>query len=272
VAIEEVAKKDPQAIIKISIDPKVGFTREMAKNAAFRLFFQSNVDQVAEQLQKMYEFFVSHDCTQFEINPFVETPTGEVLCLDAKLNFDSSAEFRHQDIFALHDQSQEDPREVHAQKFGLNYIALNGNVGCLVNGAGLAMATMDVIKHKGGEPANFLDVGGSATEEQVYEALKIMENDTSVQAILVNIFGGIMRCDVIAKGLINAVEKLGLRKPLVVRLKGTNQDIAVKMLEKSKLRLIPADDLDDAAKKAVHIAAIAHTAKGINLTVNFEMS
>eukprot|EP00298_Acanthocystis_sp_HF-20_P010733 c19015_g2_i4.p1 GENE.c19015_g2_i4~~c19015_g2_i4.p1 ORF type:complete len:494 (+),score=225.09 c19015_g2_i4:55-1482(+) len=271
VSIEDVAKEDPKAIIKIPIDVRTGFTKELALDAAHKLAFHANAADVADQFQKMYQFFVEHDCTQFEINPFVETSTGKVLCLDAKLNFDSSSQFRHVDIFKLADHSEEDPREVAAQKYDLNYVGLHGNVGCLVNGAGLAMATMDVIKLKGGEPANFLDVGGSASEEQVYQALKIMAEDPSVQAILVNIFGGIMRCDIVAQGLISAVQKLDLKKPIVVRLKGTNQPIAVKLIEEARLRIVPAEDLDDAAKKAVNIANITQLAKSININVNFEL-
>eukprot|EP00298_Acanthocystis_sp_HF-20_P010732 c19015_g2_i2.p1 GENE.c19015_g2_i2~~c19015_g2_i2.p1 ORF type:complete len:494 (+),score=215.34 c19015_g2_i2:55-1482(+) len=271
VEIEQVAKDDPAAIMKVPIDANTGLSDESALDTARRLLFDSNAEQVAKQFQKMYNFFVQYDCTQFEINPFVETPSGEVLCLDAKVNFDRSAEFRHKELFKLADNSEEDPREVIAQKYDLSYVGLHGNVGCLVNGAGLAMATMDVIKLKGGEPANFLDVGGSATEEQVYQALKIMSEDSSVQAILVNIFGGIMRCDIIAKGLISAVEKLDFRKPIVVRLKGTNQPIAVKLIEEARLRIVPAEDLDDAAKKAVNIANITQLAKSININVNFEL-
>eukprot|EP00301_Raphidiophrys_heterophryoidea_P007538 c12906_g1_i1.p1 GENE.c12906_g1_i1~~c12906_g1_i1.p1 ORF type:complete len:506 (+),score=159.01 c12906_g1_i1:47-1519(+) len=271
VNIEKVAHDEPNAIFKIPIDPAKGLTEALALEAASRLGFTSNKKKAADQFLALYKFFIAKDCTQVEINPFIETPTGEVVCIDAKVNFDPNAEFRQKDIFALHDPSQDDPRELAAKRFELNYIGLEGNVGCLVNGAGLAMATMDVIKLKGGEPANFLDVGGGANEQQVYEALKIMSDDEHVQAILVNIFGGIMRCDTIAAGLIAAVNKLGLKKPLVVRLKGTNQAIALRLIEQSGLRIIPADDLNDAAKKAVHIANITHIANSINVRVKFEL-
>lgn len=270
VNIEEVAEEDPESIIKVAIGIKEGLTRDMAMEVATKLGFHHNASDAAEQLMAMYRFYVRNDCTQFEINPFIETPEGKVYCLDAKVNFDSNAAFRHPKIFALQDHSQEDPREVRAAEFDLNYIALEGNVGCLVNGAGLAMATMDVIKLKNGEPANFLDVGGSASEQQVYEALRIMAEDPKVHAILVNIFGGIMRNDVIAAGLINAVNKLNLRKPIIVRLKGTNVEQALEMIEKSGLRFITADDLNEAAEKAVHIATIAERAKQINVNIRFD--
>lgn len=270
VNIEQVAEEDPSAIVNVPISVKEGFDVARAEVVAKTLGFHANSAVAAEQLSAMYNFFISQDCTQLEINPFVETPDGQVLCLDAKVGFDSNAEFRHADIFAMHDASQDDPREIVAKKYDLNYIPLDGNVGCLVNGAGLAMATMDVIKLKGGEPANFLDVGGSATEDQVLEALKIMKEDQSVQCVLVNIFGGIMRCDVIASGLINAVEKLNLTKPLVVRLKGTNLEEALELLSKSSLKLITAEDLNEAAEKAVHIANIIDIAEEGNLKIKFE--
>jgi len=186
-----------------------------------------------------------------EVNPLVLTKGGEVLALDAKLNFDDNALFRHPDIVAMRDLAEEDPREVEASKFNLSYISLDGNIGCLVNGAGLAMATMDIIKHYGGEPANFLDVGGGASEQQVTEAFKILISDSNVKAILVNIFGGIMQCDVIAQGIINAVKVLNLPVPLVVRLEGTNVEAGKKLLNESKLPLITASDIADAAEKVV---------------------
>jgi len=270
VNIEKVAEEDPRAIVKIPINPVNGLTDREAMDVAHRLGFVNNAAKFVDQLQRMYKLFTEMDCVQLEINPFVETPNGDVLCLDAKLNFDTNAQFRHEDLFKMHDPTEDDPREIRAREFDLNYIPLSGNVGCLVNGAGLAMATMDVIQLKGGEPANFLDIGGGANENQVYEALRIMADDPAVHAILINIFGGIMRCDVIATGLINAVTKLNLKKPIVVRLKGTNQAQALKLIEASKLRIIPAEDLNDAAQKAVHIANIAQIASKINISVNFE--
>eukprot|EP00300_Choanocystis_sp_HF-7_P027603 c32760_g1_i1.p1 GENE.c32760_g1_i1~~c32760_g1_i1.p1 ORF type:complete len:474 (+),score=115.27 c32760_g1_i1:39-1424(+) len=270
VNIEKVAEEDPNAIIKVSIDSLVGLTEPQALEVAHKLEFTKNAPEVAKQLVSMYNFFTKNDCTQLEINPFIETPQGKVYCLDAKLNFDPNAEFRHKEIFALNDTSNDDPREVAARKYDLNYIGLDGNVGCLVNGAGLAMATMDVIKLKDGNPANFLDVGGGASEEQVYEALKIMAEDQRVKAVLVNIFGGIMRCDVIASGVISAVKRLNMRKPIIVRLKGTNDEVGKSLIRKSGLSVISAEDLNDAARKAVHIANIAHLAETININVSFD--
>jgi succinyl-CoA synthetase beta subunit len=206
----------------------------------------------------VYQLFMQSDCSLVEINPLVETKGGDVLALDAKLNFDDNALFRHPEILAMRDEEEEDPREVQASKFGLNYIGLDGNIGCMVNGAGLAMATMDIIKHYGGEPANFLDVGGGANEQQVTEAFKILVGDPKVKAILVNIFGGIMKCDIIAQGVINALKSLqqaGQRSvPLVVRLEGTNVEAGKKLLRDSGMAVIPADNLADGAQKAVQAA------------------
>lgn len=269
--IETVAEKDPDSIIKVPIDPVHGLSYEKALEIGRKLKFNRNLEAAAEQFVKMYQFFVTKDCTQFEINPFVETPDAKVVCLDAKVNFDPNAQFRHADIFSLHDNSSDDPREIEARRFDLNFIGLDGNVGCLVNGAGLAMATMDVIKMKGGEPANFLDVGGGANEQQVYEALRIMNEDDHVHSILVNIFGGIMQCDVIASALIKAVTRLGMTKPVVVRLKGTNQLQAVQLIEKSGLRIIPAQDLSDAAQKAVGVATISNLSKLIKVGIKFNL-
>src|SRR5213075_111713 len=199
--------------------------------------------------------FVAYDCSMVEVNPLVVTTKGEVLALDAKFNFDDNALYRHPEIVAMRDIAEEDPREVEASKHGLSYIGLDGNIACLVNGAGLAMATMDIIKFYDGEPANFLDVGGGATEEQVTEAFKILIADKNVRAILVNIFGGIMKCDVIAQGIINAARSVGLSVPLVVRLEGTNVEAGKTLLQKSSVALITADDLADAAEKVVTAAA-----------------
>ena len=218
---------------------------------------------------KLYEMFRAHDCTLVEVNPLAETKDGRVLICDAKVNFDDNAEFRQKKVFALRDRSQEDAREVEAAKYDLNYIGLTGNIGCMVNGAGLAMATMDIIKLKGGDPANFLDVGGGANESQVQKAFELLNADKQVRAILVNIFGGIMRCDVIAMGVINAAQAIGLKKPIIIRLKGTNVDEAKKLIEASGFKMIVTDDLDDAATKGVKIAEIIGNAQQANLDVAF---
>jgi len=252
VEIETVAEKSPEKIIRESIDPLAGLqpfqTRKLAKQLNFNAW-QSKA--AAKLFEGVYRTFVGCDCSMVEINPLVVTREGEVLALDAKFNFDDNALYRHPEIAAMRDIGEEDPREVEASRHGLNYIGLDGNIACLVNGAGLAMATMDIIKFYGGSPANFLDVGGGATEEQVTEAFKILIADKNVQAILVNIFGGIMKCDVIAQGIINAAKTAKLSVPLVVRLEGTNLEKGKELLKESAVKLITADDLADAAKKAV---------------------
>src|SRR5213078_107472 len=227
-------------------------TRKLAKQLGFE---SSQLKNASKLFEGLYRTFVAFDCSVVEVNPLVVTTKGEVLALDAKFNFDDNALYRHPEIAALRDTAEEDPREVQASKHGLSYIGLDGNIACLVNGAGLAMATMDIIKFYGGEPANFLDVGGSATEEQVTEAFKILVGDKRVKAILVNIFGGIMKCDVIAQGIINAARAVKLSVPLVVRLEGTNVEEGRQLLKESGLTLITADDLADAAEKAVAAAA-----------------
>ncbi len=252
VEIEAVAAKSPEKIIRELVDPLAGLqpfqTRKLAKKLGFE---SSQLKATSKLFDGLYRAFVGCDCSLAEINPLVVTPKGEVLALDAKFDFDDNALFRHPEIAALRDIAEEDPREVEASKHGLNYIGLDGNIACLVNGAGLAMATMDIIKFYGGNPANFLDVGGSATEEQVTEAFKILISDKHVETILVNIFGGIMRCDVIAQGIISAAKAVRLNVPLVVRLEGTNVDAGKKLLSESGLAVIAADDLADAAQKAV---------------------
>lgn len=251
-SIEDIAEADPSAIIKVPINIEKGMTKEAAQHVAVALGFSDDkVSAAAGQVEKLYDMFIAKDATLLEVNPLVETGAGEVMSIDAKINFDDNAEFRQKDIFAMRDVTQEDAREVAADKFDLNYIGLDGSIGCLVNGAGLAMATMDIIKLHGGSPANFLDVGGSATEEQVTEAFRILNADPKVKAILVNIFGGIMRCDVIAQGIITAAKTVDLGVPLVVRLQGNMVDEAKTLLADAKLKLIATDDLDDAAKLAV---------------------
>ena len=256
VEIEAVAAKSPEKIIREPVDPLAGLqpfqTRKLAKQLSFE---PSQLKSASKLFEGLYRMFVAYDCSMVEVNPLVVTTKGEVLALDAKFNFDDNALYRHPEIAALRDIAEEDPREVEASKHGLNYIGLDGNIACLVNGAGLAMATMDIIKFYGGEPANFLDVGGGATEEQVTEAFKILIADKKVKAILVNIFGGIMKCDIIAQGIINAAKTLKLSVLLVVRLEGTNVEAGKKLIADSGLAVIAADDLADAAQKAVKAAA-----------------
>jgi len=257
VEIEAVAAKSPEKIIREAIDPLAGLQPFQARKIAKQLGFESaQLKNASKLFEGLYRTFIAFDCSMVEVNPLVVTTKGEVLALDAKFNFDDNALYRHPEIAALRDVAQEDPREVEASKHGLNYIGLDGNIACLVNGAGLAMATMDIIKFYGGEPANFLDVGGGANEQQVTEAFKILLADKKVKAILVNIFGGIMKCDVIAQGIINAAKSIKLSVPVVVRLEGTNVERAKQLLKESGLALITAGDLADAAQKAV-AAAVA---------------
>src|SRR3954471_19227343 len=253
--IEEVADKHPEKIHRVAIDPLKGMQDADAEGLARKIGVPNELVPAARDLFKnLYKCFDETDCSLTEVNPLIVTGDGRVVALDAKLNFDDNALFRHPDIVAMRDLEEEDPAEVEASKYDLNYIQLDGNIGCLVNGAGLAMATMDIIKVYGGSPANFLDVGGSATEEQVTEAFKILVGDKRVEAILVNIFGGIAKCDVIAQGIIAAAKAVGLNVPLVVRLEGTNVEKGKQLLKESGLTLITADDLADAAEKAVQAA------------------
>ena len=256
IEIEAVAAKSPEKIIREPIDPLAGLQPYQARKLASQLGLESSQLKNASKLfEGLYATFIAYDCSMVEVNPLVVTNKGEVLALDAKFNFDDNALYRHPEIAAMRDVAEEDPREVEASKHGLNYIGLDGDIACLVNGAGLAMATMDIIKFYGGEPANFLDVGGGATEEQVTEAFKILIADKHVKAILVNIFGGIMKVDIIAQGIINAAKSVKLSVPLVVRLEGTNVERGKQLLKESGLALIAADDLADAAQKAVAAAA-----------------
>ncbi|MFQ5347053.1 MAG: ADP-forming succinate--CoA ligase subunit beta [Rhodothalassiaceae bacterium] len=253
--IEEVAAATPEKIITVIIDPAVGLMPFHERRIAFGLGLRgAQAKEAMGVLNALYKAFIELDASLVEINPLVLTEEGHLVLLDAKMAFDDNALFRHPDIRGLRDESEEDPMEVRAAKYDLNYIRLDGNIGCMVNGAGLAMATMDIIKLEGGEPANFLDVGGGATTERVTEAFKIILSDENVEAILVNIFGGIMRCDIIAEGIITAAKEVNLTVPLVVRLEGTNVELGKKMLAESGLAIIPADDLADAAKKAVGAA------------------
>jgi succinyl-CoA synthetase beta subunit len=255
VEIETVAEEHPEKIIREPVHPLLGLQPFQALKLGRQLDFRGDQLKAASKLlTNLYNLFVSLDCSLVEINPLVVTKGGEILALDAKFNFDDNALYRHKEVLEMRDLYEEDPREVEASKFRLNYIGLDGNIACLVNGAGLAMATMDIIKYAGGAPANFLDVGGGASEQQVTEAFKILVADKNVKAILVNIFGGIMRCDVIAQGIINAVKTVSLPVPLVVRLEGTNVALGKKLLEESKLPIQAASDLAEAARMVVAAA------------------
>ncbi len=250
--IEAVAAETPEKILTITVDPASGYSSYVGRDIAYALKLEGDqVKQCVKLIANLYRAFAESDMSLLEINPLVVTEAGELLCLDAKVNFDSNALYRHKDLEELRDETEEDEKELEASKFDLNYIALDGKIGCMVNGAGLAMATMDIIKLYGSEPANFLDVGGGATTEKVTAAFKIITSDPQVEGILVNIFGGIMRCDVIAEGVVTAIKDVGLEVPLVVRLEGTNVEKGKKILTDSGLNVIPADDLDDAAQKIV---------------------
>ncbi len=250
--IEEVAAETPEKILTFSVDPATGVMPFHGRKVAKALGLEGNAaKQCIKLVATLYRMFVEKDASLVEINPLIVTEDGNLLCLDCKMNFDSNAIYRHPEIAELRDETEEDPKELEASKFDLNYIALDGEIGCMVNGAGLAMATMDIIKLYGSEPANFLDVGGGATKEKVTEAFKIITSDPQVKGILVNIFGGIMRCDVIAEGVIAAVKDVGLSVPLVVRLEGTNVELGKQIINESGLDVIAADNLADAAKKIV---------------------
>ena len=255
VDIEEVAASTPEKIIKVSIDPAVGFTGFAARKLGYGIGLKGDTLKKASKFfQGLYDLYIQKDCSIVEINPLVTTKGGDVIALDAKMNFDDNALYRNKDIEELRDESEESAQELEAGKYGLSYISLDGNIGCLVNGAGLAMGTLDIIKLHGGNPANFLDVGGGATKETVQKAFEIILEDSNVTAILVNIFGGIMKCDIIAEGVVAAAKELSLKVPLVVRLEGTNVNIGKKILSESGLAITPADDLADAAAKVVAAA------------------
>ncbi|MDT2247298.1 ADP-forming succinate--CoA ligase subunit beta [Paenibacillus larvae] len=248
--IEEVAAKTPEKIFKEVVDPAIGLQPFQARKLAYAVHIPDElVNKAVKFMMALYDAFVDKDCSIAEINPLVVTGDGNVMALDAKLNFDSNALYQHKDILELRDLDEEDEKEIQASKFDLSYIALDGNIGCMVNGAGLAMSTMDIIKHYGGDPANFLDVGGGATKEKVTEAFKIILSDEKVKGVFINIFGGIMRCDVIAKGVVAAVKELGLDRPLVVRLEGTNVELGQQILNESGLNIVAADSMADGAQK-----------------------
>ena len=248
--IEKVAHDTPEKIVTLSIDPASGYSAFHGRKVASALKLEGDqIDQCVKLIGQLYTAFVEKDMALLEINPLVVTKAGKVVCLDAKINFEDNALFRHKDVQALRDIEEEDPAEVEASKYDLNYVKLDGQIGCMVNGAGLAMATMDIIKLYGLEPANFLDVGGGASKEKVAAAFKIILSDPNVKGILVNIFGGIMRCDIIAEGVVAAAKEMAIKVPLVVRLEGTNVELGKEILAKSGLKIVPADNLADAAKK-----------------------
>ncbi len=253
--IEEVAAESPEKIITIAVDPVVGLQPYQCRRVGFALQLEMDQIKVLTRIMSgLYRLFLEKDASLLEINPLSVTDTGELLALDAKMNVDDNALYRQQPLAALHDETQEDPRELEARRYGLNYVALDGSIGCMVNGAGLAMATMDLITLAGGEPANFLDVGGGTTADKVAEAFKLILSDHKVKAILVNIFGGIVRCDLIAEGVITAVKEVGIDIPVVVRLEGTNAEQGRRLLEESGLSIVPAQQLSEAARKVVQMA------------------
>src|SRR5580765_6166647 len=253
--IEEVAAKTPERIHKVYIEPGVGIVPFEARQLGFAIGLDgAQVNKAVKLMTALYNAFVATDASLVEINPLVVTASGDLLALDAKMNFDDNALFRHADIRELRDPSEEDPLEIEASMFSLNYIHLDGNIGCMVNGAGLAMATMDIIKLAGGEPANFLDVGGGANAEQIRNAFKILMSDKNVKAVLINIFGGILRCDVLAQGVIAAVKELGVPVPIVIRMEGTNVDEGKRLLRESVMNFVTADDMNEAAEKVVRLA------------------
>jgi succinyl-CoA synthetase beta subunit len=252
VNIEEVAHNTPEKIVTFSVDPATGIMPHHGRHVANALKLSGDLAKQAENLvSKLYKAFTARDMSLLEVNPLIITKDGKLMCLDAKVGFDSNALYRQPEMLALRDLSEEDPKEIEASKYDLSYITLDGTIGCMVNGAGLAMATMDIIKLYGEAPANFLDVGGGASKEKVTAAFKIITADPNVKGILVNIFGGIMKCDVIAEGVVAAVKEVGLKVPLVVRLEGTNVEQGKKIISESKLNVLSADDLDDAAQKIV---------------------
>ncbi|PFH62428.1 hypothetical protein XA68_13654 [Ophiocordyceps unilateralis] len=270
--IETVAKENPEAIVTTYIDINKGVTDEVARGIAQKLGFSDQcVEDAKETIQKLYKIFVERDATQIEINPLSETSDHQVLCMDAKFGFDDNADFRQKEVFEWRDTTQEDADEVRAANSGLNFIKLDGDIGCLVNGAGLAMATMDIIKLNGGQPANFLDVGGGATPAAIKEAFELITSDAKVTAIFVNIFGGIVRCDHIANGLIKTVETLNLKIPIIARLQGTNVEQAHKLINESGMKIFSIDDLQSAAEKAVQLSKMVKLARDMDVGVEFSL-
>ncbi|KAL7932354.1 succinate-CoA ligase [Trichoderma chlorosporum] len=272
VDIETVAKEQPDAITTTYIDINTGVTDEIARGIATGLGFSEQcIEDAKDTIQKLYKIFLERDATQIEINPLSETSDHQVLCMDAKFGFDDNADYRQQEVFEWRDTTQEDPDEVRAAQSNLNFIKLDGDIGCLVNGAGLAMATMDIIKLNGGQPANFLDVGGGATPAAIREAFELITSDPKVSAIFVNIFGGIVRCDAIATGLIRTVEALNLKIPIIARLQGTNVELAHQIINESGMKIFSIDDLQSAAEKAVQLSKVVKLARDIDVGVEFTL-
>lgn len=270
--IETVAKENPDAILTTYIDINKGVTDDMARNIATKLGFSEQcIEEAKDTIQKLYKIFREKDATQIEINPLSETNDHQVLCMDAKFGFDDNADFRQKEVFEWRDTTQEDADEVRAAQSNLNFIKLDGDIGCLVNGAGLAMATMDIIKLNGGQPANFLDVGGGATPAAIKEAFELITSDPKVSAIFVNIFGGIVRCDLIATGLINTVKALDLKIPIIARLQGTNNEEAHKIINESGLKIFSINDLQSAAEKSVQLSKVVKLARDIDVGVEFSL-
>ncbi|KAI1479481.1 hypothetical protein K445DRAFT_320447 [Daldinia sp. EC12] len=270
--IETVAKENPEAINTTYIDIKTGVTDEIARDIATKLGFSEQcIEEAKDTIQKLYKIFLEKDATQIEINPLSETSDHQVMCMDAKFGFDDNAGYRQQEVFSWRDTTQEDPEEVRAAESGLNFIKLDGDIGCLVNGAGLAMATMDIIKLNGGQPANFLDVGGGATPAAIKEAFELITSDPKVTAIFVNIFGGIVRCDAIAHGLINTVKTLNLKVPIIARLQGTNMEQAHQLINDSGMKIFSIDDLQSAAEKSVQLSKVVKLARDIDVGVEFSL-
>ncbi|KAI4196909.1 MAG: hypothetical protein LQ350_006222 [Teloschistes chrysophthalmus] len=270
--IETVAKESPDAIITTNIDIHKGVTDDIARNIATELGFSEQcIEDAKDTIQKLYKVFMEKDATQIEINPLSETSDHQVMAMDAKLGFDDNADFRQKEVFSWRDKSQEDADEVKAAEHGLNFIKLDGDIGCLVNGAGLAMATMDIIKLNGGQPANFLDVGGGATPQAIKQAFDLITSDPKVTAIFVNIFGGIVRCDAIAQGLISVVKSMNLRTPIVARLQGTNMEAANKLINESGLKIFSIEDLQSAAEKSVQFSQMVKMARDIDVGVEFNL-
>ncbi|EAQ86581.1 hypothetical protein CHGG_07834 [Chaetomium globosum CBS 148.51] len=270
--IEGVAKENPDAITTTHIDINVGVTDEIARGIATKLGFSEQcIEDAKDTIKNLYTIFLEKDATQIEINPLSETSDHKVMCMDAKFGFDDNADFRQKEVFEWRDTTQEDPEEVRAAEAGLNFIKLDGDIGCLVNGAGLAMATMDIIKLNGGQPANFLDVGGGATPAAIKEAFELITSDPKVTAIFVNIFGGIVRCDAIAHGLINTVKTLDLKIPIIARLQGTNMEQAHQLINESGMKIFSIDDLQSAAERAVQLSKVVKMARDIDVGVEFTL-
>ncbi|GAW82919.1 ATP-specific succinyl-CoA synthetase beta subunit [Plasmodium gonderi] len=270
-SIEEISKKNPDSVHKLNIDVQNGLKHGQSREFCEKIGFKNTeLDIATDIITNLYKIFKKYDCTLLEINPFSETNDGRVLCCDAKLNFDDNSEYRQKEIFQKRDLSQENPEEIQAKKFNLNYVSLDGNIACMVNGAGLAMATLDLIALHNGSPSNFLDVGGSATEQEICEALKIINNNPKAKVCFINILGGIMRCDIIAKGIINATKQINFTKPLIVRLEGTNEKVAQQLIHESNIKCVFCQDMNLAAQKSIAMANIIEIANNSGLNIAFK--